>query len=298
MALPNLFADLRQTSGSVVCPSCGKLVGVNDDACYNCGRRNPGMWGFAKALRRFGNDLGFVPIVMGSCILLYVACLIADPSALTAGGTGIFGFLSPSRPSLIVFGASGPGPVVLADRWWTLLSAGWLHGSLLHIFFNLLWVRQLAPLVASLYGPARMVILYTVASVTGFLFSSLAVFAPGLFQWALGGGHPQTITVGASAAIFGLLGAIIHYGRKGSSELSSQAWTYAVVLFLFGIFMNGVDNWAHLGGFVGGYLMAYVLDPAKPERTDHMFAALLCLALTFAAVALSFVTGLDLVRGG
>lgn len=297
-----LLDQFRQTSGSVVCPSCGKLVGVNDAKCYNCGRRNPGMWGFAKALRQFGNDLGFVPIVMGSCILLYAACLIADPSALTTGGRGIFGFLSPSRPALIVFGASGPGPVVLADRWWTLLSAGWLHGSLLHIFFNLLWVRQLAPLVASLYGPARMVILYTVASVTGFLFSSFGLFAPNVIRFLMGNDGPrqfvaQTITVGASAAIFGLLGAIIHYGRKGSSELSSQAWTYAVVLFLFGLFMDGIDNWAHLGGFVGGYLMAYVLDPAKPERTDHLFAALLCLALTFAAVALSFFTGLDLVRG-
>lgn len=292
-----LLDQFRQTSGSVVCPSCGKLVGVNDDTCYNCGRRNPGMWGFAPALRRLGDDLGFVPIVMGACIILYAASLIADPSGLT-GGRGIFGFLSPTRPALIVFGASGPGPVILADRWWTLLSAGWLHGSLLHIFFNLLWVRQLAPVVAEFYGAARMVIIYTVASVVGFLFSSLAVFAPGVLQWALGGGHPQTITVGASAAIFGLLGAIIHFGRKGSSELSSQAWTYAVVLFLFGIFMNGVDNWAHLGGFVGGYLMSQVLDPAKPERGDHLLAALLCLALTFAAVALSFVTGLGLVRGG
>jgi hypothetical protein len=50
----------RQRTGSVVCSSCGSLVGVNDDRCYSCGRRNPGLWGFAPALRAFGNDLGFV----------------------------------------------------------------------------------------------------------------------------------------------------------------------------------------------------------------------------------------------
>lgn len=288
---------LRQTSGSVVCPSCGKLVGVGDERCWNCGRRNPGMWGYAPVLRRLGNDLGFVPIVLGACIALYAATLIADPSGIAGGGGGIFGFLGPTRVSLIVFGASGPGPVFLAGRWWTVLSAGWLHAGLLHIFFNLLWVRQLAPACAEIYGAARMVIIYTVASVVGFLFSSCALFAPGIFRFLLGGGHPQGITVGASAAVFGLLGALIHYGRKGSSAVSGQAWTYALFLFLFGIFMRGVDNWAHLGGFVGGYAMSALLDPHKPERGDHLLLALLCLVLSFGSIVVSFVTGLGLLRG-
>ena len=47
------------------------------------------------------------------------------------------------------------------DRWWTVLSAGWLHGSLLHIIFNMMWVRDLGPVVADMYGPGRMVIIYT-----------------------------------------------------------------------------------------------------------------------------------------
>ena len=50
----------RQRTGSVVCASCGSLVGVNDDRCYTCGRRNPGLWGYGPLLRRLGNDLGFV----------------------------------------------------------------------------------------------------------------------------------------------------------------------------------------------------------------------------------------------
>ena len=53
----------RQTSGSVVCPSCGRLVGVNDEKCGNCGRTRPGMWGFAGVLRNLGEDLGFTKIL-------------------------------------------------------------------------------------------------------------------------------------------------------------------------------------------------------------------------------------------
>ena len=67
---------LRQTTGSVVCPSCRSLVGVNDATCYSCGRRNPGLWGFAPLVRALGQDLGFGPLVMGLCGVLYVLSLI------------------------------------------------------------------------------------------------------------------------------------------------------------------------------------------------------------------------------
>ena len=66
----------RQKTGSVVCASCGSLVGVNDDKCYTCGRRNPGLWGFGPVLRRFGNDLGFVSLVVYGCAVLYTATLL------------------------------------------------------------------------------------------------------------------------------------------------------------------------------------------------------------------------------
>lgn len=284
----------RQTEGSVVCPSCGTLVGVRDARCWQCGRSNPGLWGWGPLFRRLGRDLGFAKIVLGSCIALYAATLISDVDGI--GGGGFLGLLSPSRAALIVFGAAGPFPVLELGRWWTLLSAGWLHGSLLHIFFNLLWVRQLAPAIASIYGPGRTVIIYTVASVVGFAFSSLSVLAPRLLGIVLGGGHPLGITIGASAAIFGLLGALIHYGQRGSSAVSRQAWGYAIVLFAFGLLIPGVDNWAHLGGFLGGWGTARLLDPRTPERGDHFLAALVCLVLTAASIIASYVTGLGLLR--
>lgn len=274
----------RQRTGSTVCPSCGRLVGVNDERCFNCGRRNPGMWGFTSALRRLGNDAGFSELVMGGTILLYGATLIAG--GIQQGG-GLFGLLSPAREALFAFGASGAYPVFYLGRWWTVLSAGWLHASLLHIFFNLLWVRQLAPVVAELYGPSRMVIIYTLSSVTGFLLSSAA----GAFLPIFGGAG---FTVGASAPIFGLLGALVHYGRRGSRAVGSQAWSYAIVLFLFGFFMRGVDNWAHLGGFAGGWVTSIWLNPLREERTDHTLGALACLAATALAIAASLLVPVSL----
>jgi rhomboid protease GluP len=278
---------MRKRTGSVICPSCGSLVGVNDERCLTCGRRNPGMWGFTPLLRRLGNDLGFTAIVTVSCFVLYLLSLLLDPAGLGQGG--LLNALSPSTRAVFVLGASGAIPVWDLGRWWTLLSAGWLHGSPLHLLFNLLWVRHLAPECAEAYGPARTVIIYTVASVAGFALSStVGHFLPFLPSF-LGGAR---ITIGASAPIFGLLGALVWFGRRrGSSQLGTQALTYAVILGLYGFLMRGIDNWAHLGGFLGGLLAARALDPWKEERTDHMIVALLCLLAVLAALLGSAIPG-------
>jgi membrane associated rhomboid family serine protease len=280
---------LRQKWGSVVCPSCGTLVGVNDQQCLTCGRRNPGLWGFGPFLNRLGRDLGFTQFVLGACITLYMLMLIADPNGI--GTSGIFNFLAPSDRALFLFGESGAIPVFGYGRWWTVLTAGWLHAGLLHIFFNMMWVRQLAPATSEMYGPSRMIIIYTIAGITGFTASTLArVFVP-----ILGGAG---FTVGASAPIFGLLGALVYYGRRtGSSVVGDQAKSWAVTLFIFGFLLRGVDNWAHLGGFVGGYATAKFLDPLRPERVDHLIAALICLAVTAIAIVFSIVYGWGFLGG-
>ncbi len=104
---------LRQRTGSTVCPGCGTLVGVNDDVCYNCGRRNPALWGFSPLLRNLGQDLGFTNIVTVACVGLYLATLVATAGAFA---TARFG-LSPDTLSLFLFGASGcaAGVPVRAD---------------------------------------------------------------------------------------------------------------------------------------------------------------------------------------
>ena len=283
----------RQKSGSVVCPSCGLLVGVRDERCFNCGRWNPGMWGFAPALRRLGNDFGFVSLVVWGCAALYVATLVVTTAlGFPVGMGGLFSLVSPDNRVLFLFGASGALPVFAYGRWWTVLSAGWLHGGLLHILFNMLWVRQLGPAAAEIYGAGRMVIIYTVAGVCGFALSSVAgILLPGVP--ILGGAG---FTIGASASIFGLLGALVYYGRRGGSSLiRREALGYAVTLFVFGILMPGVDNWAHAGGFAGGYVMSALLDPLRPERLDHLVAALACLGLVVVSIAYSILKGLGVV---
>ena len=173
-----------------------------------------------------------------------------------------------------------------------VLTAGWLHGGVLHIFFNMMWVRQLAPATAEMYGASRMIIIYTIAGVVGFMASTMAALFP-LPGPLLGSG----ITVGASAPIFGLLGALIYYGRRtGSTMVGDQAKSWALILFIFGFIVPGVDNWAHLGGFAGGYAASKFLDPLHPERLDHLIIALACLALTVIAVAFSFLHALSLLR--
>jgi rhomboid protease GluP len=275
----------RQTSGSVICTSCGVLVGVNDDRCYNCGRRNPGLWGYAPILRALGHDMGLVPFVIGTCVVLYVLTLLASGGNI--GGGGLFSFLSPSLESVFRFGASGGVPVFRYGRWWTVLSAGWLHGSALHILFNMMALRQLGPAVADLYGPGRTVIIYTAASVVGFALSSFAVYLPPILFL-----RGSTFTLGASASIAGLIGAILYYGhRSGSSIARSYATSYALMLVFMGFLMAGIDNYAHAGGFGGGYLAARLLDPLKPERIDHIVIAIGCLVASMLAIVTSVVLG-------
>ena len=97
-------------------------MGVRDAQCLSCGRRNPGMWGFAHFLRGVGDDMGFAGLVMWACGALYLASLAADTEGVRT--QGMLSFFSPSTQSLFVFGASGAVPVFGYGRWWTVLSAG------------------------------------------------------------------------------------------------------------------------------------------------------------------------------
>jgi len=285
---------IRQTTGSVVCPSCRNLVGIKDERCWNCGRWNPGLWGFAPLLRRFGNDFGFVALVIWGSVGLYVATLLLSGGRI--GMSGLFSFLSPNQLVLFQFGASGAVPVFLYHRWWTVISAAWLHAGLLHIGFNMMWVRQLGPATATVYGAGRMVIIYFVSGVCGFVLSSVAgLLLSDMPIFFLRG---ASFTVGASAPIFGLLGAVVYYGRQsGSSMVRREAWGYVLPLFLFGFLMPGVDNFAHAGGFAGGYLAGAVLNPLKPEKLDHVIIAGVCLLLVVVSIVVSILHGIRFLPG-
>ena len=281
----------RKTSGSVLCSSCGVLVGVGDDKCYNCGRRNPALWGFAPALRELGADIGFGPIAIGGCVIVFALTLLFDMGSIGMSGAGI---LSPSNRSLFLFGESGAVPVFVAGRWWTVLSAGWLHGGALHIFMNMMALRQLAPAVADAYGSARTAIIYIAGSVVGFALSSFAgAYLPSILFFS-----GSSFTVGASASIAALIGAVLAYSHRTGSSLARYYANYYIIGLIIIGFMGflRIDNYAHAGGFAGGYLVARVLDPLKPERADHMILAVVCVGASLLSIVVSVLHGAQFLQ--
>jgi rhomboid protease GluP len=240
-------------------------------------------------LRHIGADFGFAQVVVGACVTLWVVTLLMSGGAIGTGG--ILSALSPSTAVLLLFGASGAYPVFGLGHWWTVLSAGWLHAGLLHIAMNMYWVWQMGPAITELFGPARTVIIYTAGGVAGFALSSIAgAYFPNLPLL-----HAASLTIGASAPVFGLIGALYHYGRTGSSVVKQMAVSIMVQALIFGLLVPGIDNYAHLGGFAGGYLTSAFLNPMSRERGDHMIVAMLCLAATALAIVASIVTGLGLI---
>jgi rhomboid protease GluP len=269
----------RKPTGAILCPRCGRLTHPDAAECLVCGLPRPGRWMWASGVGRLLRNGNFTGLVTVSCIALYVLSLVFDPMS-TLRPSGPFDLFSPSQRALLDLGMTGAIPW-RAGRWWTLFTAVYLHGSLLHILFNVLWIRQLGPAVEEIYGPSRLAIIFTVAGALGFLCSSLA-------------GVP--FTVGASGSIFGLLGAMVAFGRRRGGTFGAMVFRqygqWALVLFILGFVMSGVDNFAHLGGFVGGFgsgLMLSFSDRRIESFVERGIAAAL-MVLTVAAFGLALWT--------
>jgi rhomboid protease GluP len=271
----------RKRSGSSLCYACGKLNRVDAAVCFYCGRRQPGLWGFGPALGWLIGRVSVAKAITLVCGAAYLLALGLDPGAVTRP-RGLYNLLAPSPAALDALGMTG-AYALAQGRWWTLLTAIYLHGGLLHIAFNMLWVNQLAPAVEEVYGRARLIVIYTAAGVLGSALSSLV---------------GTQFSVGASGAVFGLLGAMVAYARRRGGAYGMavlrQYGMWALVLFVLGFLMPGVnvDNLAHAGGFAGGYLAAVVLGPedARPERGVDRLAALATIALTALAFGLALWT--------
>lgn len=266
-------------TGALLCPNCRKLISADERKCPYCGTAHPGLFGLAPQLQRvFGPRADLVPGIVAVCAALYVLSLVLDPGAITAA-RGAFSFLAPSMAALYRLGMTG-GLAHLAGREWTTLTAIYLHGDALHILFNMMWIRQLGPDAQEVFGRARFFVLFTLTGAAGFALSNLV------------GGRPS---VGASGAIFGIMGAMLAYGRRDRSTwaemMSRQMLQWAVILLVFGFMNRGVNNWAHLGGLAGGLLLGQWMPSAR-ERREGRGMQLLALALavcTLLGFALSFL---------
>jgi len=262
--------------GSRLCAACGKLVSADETTCPYCGAQQRGVAGLAAALPRLAGTLDLGVTIIACCVLFYLVALALDPTAIFNGPKSLLGFLSPNGLALLELGMTG-GPAWQQGWWWTIFTATYLHGGLLHILFNMMWVRELMPPVVDMFGVARAFVIFNAAGAIGFLVSNLTFGAP---------------TIGASGAIFGLLGALVVYGRRrGIAMLTAQAWRYALLLFVFGLIVPAVNNWAHAGGFVGGALTAMLVGTSdQREGRGVQLLAVACAAMVLAGVALSYIS--------
>lgn len=265
--------------GAILCPNCRKLISANSKECTYCGMKNPNLWGFSGMLQNlFGGQMSLIPLLSAVCVTVFIISLLVDAKGIRVGGLDIIG---PSIPSLFRLGATGTF-AINEGKWWSVITAIYLHGGLLHIFFNVYWIRQLGPPLEEFYGISRSFIIFTVAGILGFMVSNFM-------------GIP--LTIGASGSNFGLLGALIYYGKKrgGTFGLAiyRQVGQWAVVLFIIGFILPGVNNYAHAGGFAGGVAAAAILGFAeiKQENRRHHLLALSAIGLTafaFLMVLFSF----------
>jgi rhomboid protease GluP len=142
---------------------------------------------------------------------------------------------------------------------------------------------RLAPLVIREYGTYRMVVIYMASGTAGFWVSYLA-------------GVP--FTIGASAAVCGLMGAILFYGKSRGGiygqSIYRQVGTWALMIFLFGFLAPGINNWAHGGGLLSGALLGFLLgyQERRAERLFHKSLAGICLLLTVSILAWALISGL------
>ena len=261
--------------GAIICPNCSKLINANTSECIHCGLKNPGRKNLLSSV--FQGNIGFVQMVTIFCIALYIFSIVIDPASLIRR-SGLFNFLSPSSYSLDKLGMTG-SVAMYYGRWWTLVTAIYLHGGLLHIVFNLLWIRQLGPMVEEFFSRSRLIIIFTVSGVFGFIISNFVGI---------------TFTIGASGSIFGLMGALVFYGRDRGGVFGQaifrQLMGWAIMIFIFGFLMPGINNFAHGGGFVGGYLAARLLgyNEKKTESLSHKTGASIALITTVVCFLFAF----------
>jgi rhomboid protease GluP len=248
---------------SILCPNCKKLINQDEPRCPYCGIANPGAWWKNNIGARlfFGTDQLIKGIIYVN-VALYLISLLLYPrsSGLSLNPLAL---LSPSNKGLLLLGATGTVPIDRLGRWWTLISANYLHGGVFHILFNMIAFRQIAPLVLQEYGASRMVIIYTLSGAIGFFVSYLA-------------GIP--LTIGASAAVCGLIGAILYYGKSRGGlygqAIFKQIGGWAIGIFIFGLLMPGINNWGHGGGIIAGALLGMLLGYQEKAR-ERLFQKVL-----------------------
>jgi rhomboid protease GluP len=269
-----------------MCPNCRAFISTDDRVCPYCevqlGPR-------AVDLRSAEMLQGFIPRAYKSSVIIltinvafYIAMAalsfrFSQGSAAQSLGDIWRGF---NGQILLISGAKYAPAIYQAGQWWRLITAGFLHASLLHIAMNMWVMFELVAELEQFYGSSRLAIIYIFSTIAGFYASLL---------WA-----PMTLSVGASAPCFGLIGAMMAIGLRRDNPMAQairhyyRRWAIYGLIFSFMPFMR-IDIAAHVGGLAGGFLAAYVAGlpelPGSPRERFIQALAAIALAVTIYSFA-------------
>jgi len=264
-----------------VCPACRALMDRKETVCPFCGER----LSEARPAGGIGRLLDAIlpqqarntTILLTVNVFLFGLTLIASGRA--RGGMDANLLLGSIDPlTLVRFGAKY-GLLIEAGEWWRFVTPVFLHGGLLHLAMNSWVLFDLGPAVEGIYGPQKFLVLYVVTGTASFVASYL---------W-----RPMALSIGASGAIFGLIGVMIAYGyrnRRGAGEAVRTMFVrYAIYGLLFGFLMPGLDNAAHIGGLVSGIAFGAVVSDMPSITQESIYFWKILRALAFLLVVFSFV---------
>lgn len=254
-----------------MCPHCRAFITDKDKVCPYCNEKV----GPRAIERRSDAPLlgGLIPQARFTTVLIllinfafYLACTVVSMRAGTGDAMGL------DTKTLYFFGAKFA--ILESGQWWRLVTANFLHGGLLHILFNSWALFDVGAMVDQIYGTNRMLVIYFFGGVCGYLLSSL---------WS-----DQTPSIGASASICGLVGAMIALGvrhRNPMGDAIRGAFVrWAVYILIMGFVIPHVDNAAHIGGLAGGFGIGYLAGTPRFEGspTERLWtvSSWLCLLLT------------------
>jgi len=230
-----------------MCPHCRAFITNKDKVCPYCNERvGPRAIDLRDTSALVG---GLIPHARFNTMVILVVnfglYLATTIYSMKAGNQSAF--MSLDSRTLLSFGAKF-GPFIAAGQWWRLVTAGFLHGGLLHILMNSWVLFDLGAEVEQIYGASRMWVIYLLSSVGGFFVSDL---------W-----NPMAPSIGASAGLAGLIGAMIALGLMHSgaaaTAIRSHYIRWAVYLMIWSFFFPGIDMAAHVGGMAAGFGLGYV----------------------------------------
>ena len=260
-----------------MCPACGNLVGISATRCPACGTSvnfslaaaGRGVSGF------FGGNAPATTVILIVNVLMFAVSLLTSLQqgadlGLTAGVSGNV---------LYRMGASYYPAIFVGHQWFRLVTAMYLHGSILHIGFNMWVLWDVGPVIEEVYGSARYLFMYTFCGIAGFVLSALR----------------GNFSVGASGAILGLVGVMLAITTKRGGA-AMQAQRSRLIFWIAIIFAQGllpglsVDNWAHAGGLISGFLLGRAFADRQPAPGSELKRAYALGWLSAAVIIASFAS--------